>query len=76
MNDATAQLERIMDAINQLAADANDTGSGVTLPEIGRVLSAKLLLESVLKDTRRRERRKGPAPRWGMDKSVPAGDRM
>lgn len=74
MNDATGRLEKIVDDIERLATAAE--ANAVRLPEIGRVLSAKLLLESVLVNTRRRERRSGPAPRWGMDNSVPAGDRL
>ncbi|XXJ19979.1 hypothetical protein ACR42D_10620 [Desulfovibrio caledoniensis] len=76
MPDATTQLEEIKARIDMLVADAADPRTGVHLPEVGRVLVAGVLLDGVIKDTRKRDRRgSGSVPRGGMDNSVPAGDR-
>ncbi|MEZ7197049.1 hypothetical protein [Pseudodesulfovibrio karagichevae] len=73
MPDATTQLEEIKARIDALVRQAAE--GELYLPEVGRVKIMGLMLDGVLMDTRKRDRRAGAVPMGGMDNSVPAGDR-
>ena len=73
MHDATERLNEIREQIEALAADA--IAGRVYLPEVGRVQSAGLLVGSVI-EGRQRSCRRVPVGLGGMDRSVPAGDRV